>query len=1327
MLPFRIRVPRGAFVVGLLSMAALVLVPLASGRPDAGVRSSIESCSSLYMPSCNLFFSVGLTSAGARPQDNWPILNGFAKLRVTGGWVRGSDGCSGTNTRAVVTGANSGASLSPSLSYQGTKAGLDHVSATISVSGCNGWVYHVYVNGVLDGPFKFSVNWASNKKNNVCDPGGGPAGLKSFNFAKAWGRQCVDDPISDATGAFSTGVTDITLAAPGLPFRYTRYYSSNDSRTGSMGYGWHTDYDSWMTGVGGTAPTVLMGSGEQITFAKQPDGSFTAPGWSNATLSLSGSLYTLKQADLTKWQFSASSGALSSIVDGNGNQLQVFGSAGQPTSVTTSNGKTITFTYTSGRVSKVTLPDGRNVQYGYSAAGDLNSVTDAAGRVTGYTYDSNHQLLTEVDPRGHTVVTNVYGDYGRVVSQTDGRGKTTTYAFTPPSCDGDPSCSDAKSTTTDPRGHTWTNTYNTDGLLTSETDPLGHKTSYSYDTTTLDPLSRTDPLSQTTQYQYDPKHNLIQTSYPNAVTTAASYDSLNQVATSTNGRGKTTTYTRDSNGNPTQVQREGGLPVSYTYNSRGQVATMTDQRGKTSTFSYDSNGYLASVTSPLGNKTSYGYDTSGRRTTIVDPRGNVTGANPADYTTTIAYNNADQVTSVTDPLGHSWSYTYDADGNLLTKTDPNNHQWQYDYDNANNLIKATAPDGTYTTYTYDNAGNLTSKTDANNHTTSYGYDDANRLITITDPLNRLWTRYYDDASRLTSIHTPSGGTITYSYDTMGRRTAISYSDSTPAATYSFDGNGNRTAMTDGAGSVTYTYDALDQLTSVSRGTDTLSYTYDDAGNLLSRQYPDGTTTTYTYNNDGRMATATTGANTTAYAYDAAGHLTSTILPNGVTETSTYDRAGRLTTRNDGFRTFTYGYDAAGNVTSRTVGTATTNYTYDSLDRLIGASGATSLSYAYDNLGNRTSATDASGTTTYTYDAADHLTSAVGPSGTTNYTFDTSGNETGVGNWTYTINLAGQMTAATSGTTGTSYTYDGDGNRLTQTTGATTTHLLWDTQGALPQLAEEADDSGSVLRTYSYGVGRIAMTTPTVTAYYSTDMLGSVTELSGASGASLGEFDRKPFGDGAVASGVDSSVTGNPFGYTGEYADPVTGLIDLRARQYDSAVGRFLSPDPLGSDPLSSTYVYVADDPLTYVDPTGMTRMPPSLTGCGAQCPQATGISRGCGSGCKVDGLHGGLPPFICVGRCQHNATTGEKCVRVGLAIICVVVGVAGPKGGDEPVHRPEPPPVTGPVVPGGRPPAGGPGGRGGGGGGGDGGGGPGGRGSGDGNGDGDGDGGDIEA
>ena len=64
------------------------------------------------------------------------------------------------------------------------------------------------------------------------------------------------------------------------------------------------------------------------------------------------------------------------------------------------------------------------------------------------------------------------------------------------------------------------------------------------------------------------------------------------------------------------------------------------------------------------------------------------------------------------------------------------------------------------------------------------------------------------------------------------------------------------------------------------------------------------------------------------------------------------------------------------------------------------------------------------------------------------------------------------------------------------------------------------------------------------------------------------------------------------GYTGELTDPSTGFVDLRARELDPTLGRFLSADTVQPNAPGSQgynlYAYVANNPTTWTDPSGTT-------------------------------------------------------------------------------------------------------------------------------------------
>lgn len=106
-----------------------------------------------------------------------------------------------------------------------------------------------------------------------------------------------------------------------------------------------------------------------------------------------------------------------------------------------------------------------------------------------------------------------------------------------------------------------------------------------------------------------------------------------------------------------------------------------------------------------------------------------------------------------------------------------------------------------------------------------------------------------------------------------------------------------------------------------------------------------------------------------------------------------------------------------------------------------------------------------------------------------------------------------------------------------------------------------------------------------TSYALDDALGPVRSLTDSSGTLIGTTEYDAFG--AVRSQTGSSL---PLGYTGELTDPTTGFLDLRARDLDPALGRFLSRDTVSPNAPGSQgynpYAYVANNPTTWTDLSG---------------------------------------------------------------------------------------------------------------------------------------------
>lgn len=1032
------------------------------------------------------------------------------------------------------------------------------------------------------------------------------------------------EPVNTALGNYVTSHVDLALPGRGLGLSFQRSYNSLDSGAGVLRVGWRHSFETHLVLNPDGSALFVAEDGAEVLYASDGAGGFVRPpGVLSGLAPISGG-YELTRRDQMRYRFD-SGGVVSAMLDRNNNQLTFAYTSGRLSTITDTVGRTISLTYDgSNRLSTVSGPPSRSVTYTYDLNSRLATVTDLRGKVTTYTYETGGRLETIVDANAHTVVTNEYGLDGRISAQTDARGKRGTFAW---------DAGTHTSTFTDARGGTWVDVY-AGNALQSSTDPLGHTVRYTYDTH-LNRISVTDPNQRTTTFTYDAASNLLTRSAPAPLNYAEfwTYTTLNDVATYRDGRNNVTSYAYDSAGNQITTTAPLNSITSFGRDPAGTglLLSLTDPRGKVTNFGYDTQANLNQATTPLGFITTMTYDTAGRLLTRVDPRGNVAGADPAQYTTSYTYDAGDHALTVTDALGGVTSSTYDDVGNQASVTDANNHATTFAYDAANHLASVTDAKNGVTSYTYDDVANLISRTDANNHVTTYAYDLAKRLTSTTDPLSHVWSVTYDAAGNVATQVDANNKTTTFSYDALNRLSTVIYADtSTATVTYAYNANGNRVSMIDGAGTEMYAFDALNRLTTATRGSVIFNYGYDAAGNVTSRTYPGQSAQPFVYDNDGRLSTA----NGATYTYDAAANVVTTATPDGLTARYTYDRAGRLlevahTAAGATLSRFTYALDAIGNRTAMTTREGTVTYRYDELARLTeacwsqttcpGGAPATPLTcvaciggllsrpaattnpppgesyrtYTYDSVGNRLSEASDLGTTTYAYDNSDRLTSVTAPGPVlTNYTFDSNGNQTAAGSTTFTYDLADRLKTATLGATTETYAYAGDGVRLSASTGALasqTTKFLWDRNFGLPQIAIERNGSDALLRYYRFGLDLLRQTAGSTTYYYHHDGLGSVGDVTSSAGASLTWGEYYPYGIRRQAGTGTGAPATQPFGFTGEQQDAITGLYHLRARQYDAGTGRFLSLDPAKpatSDPYLSSYVYVWDSPVVFADPSG---------------------------------------------------------------------------------------------------------------------------------------------
>jgi RHS repeat-associated protein len=285
------------------------------------------------------------------------------------------------------------------------------------------------------------------------------------------------------------------------------------------------------------------------------------------------------------------------------------------------------------------------------------------------------------------------------------------------------------------------------------------------------------------------------------------------------------------------------------------------------------------------------------------------------------------------------------------------------------------------------------------------------------------------------------------------------------------------------------------------------------------------------------------------------------------------------------------------VVDRTYTLQTIRYSYDALSRLTEARTAPGVNalasdanllrreqFTYDRAGNRTQGSIALNgaaptVTNYTYNAGNQLTAE----GATTYGYDDNGNLTTINSLgNYGWDRANRMTSASN----TTYRYDGAGNRIYQRVGTVVTNYLLDLQPGLAVVL--AATTGANTDRYVHGQRGIHAQRDAANnwEWMVQDGLGSVRGVADNNAGVLWGTGYAAYG--APINGVGTAQT--MYGFTGEPTDS-NGLVHLRARYYNPAVGIFPSLDPfegMAGRPMSlNGYSWVEGNAVNAGDPSGL--------------------------------------------------------------------------------------------------------------------------------------------
>jgi RHS repeat-associated protein len=518
----------------------------------------------------------------------------------------------------------------------------------------------------------------------------------------------------------------------------------------------------------------------------------------------------------------------------------------------------------------------------------------------------------------------------------------------------------------------------------------------------------------------------------------------------------------------------------------GQLTRVTLPDGSFLTYTYDPAHRLTGIADNLGNRIAYTLDLMGNRTKeeVFDP-GNVLAQTrnrvysninrlsqeigAQSQTTSFAYDNQGNTTSITDPLNRVTANAFDALNRLKQMTDPAAGVTRYGYDGIDQLTSVTDPRNNATTYTVDGLGNLTAQLSPDTGSATNVQDAAGNIVSSTDAKGQTTTSTYDALNRLTRIvYAQATGSqlkqIDYAYDQgsfgIGRLTTIS---ETSAA-----GNLLQT--------IAYGYDQKGRVTSEARTIGgviaTTGYSYDAAGRMTGMTYPSGRTLTYAFDALGRVNRIETSGGGTSQvvlqdvAYQPFGPVKGFTFGNLQPYARGFDLDGRIASHSLADQTKVLAFDAASRITRIESQGAPTNfadYGYDALDRLTSTIlPASTFGFSYDPVGNRLSKSTASGTDSYSYPPTSNRLSSISGGTTKTYAHDPNGSITSDGLVGFVYDPRGRLVASTSAIGTTTYQVNALGQRVRKTSSLGDIVFHYDTQGRL--IAESAP-TGAPLREY----------------------------------------------------------------------------------------------------------------------------------------------------------------------------------------------------------------------------------------------------------------------
>ncbi len=342
------------------------------------------------------------------------------------------------------------------------------------------------------------------------------------------------------------------------------------------------------------------------------------------------------------------------IEDRHGNCIRiVYDDAGLPVAIHDSAGRVLQLDYVSVQVSdgesvtrlhRVMLGVQALVSYGYSGAGDLESVRNAQGQIVREFRYRNHMLIKHSQPGTLTAryEYDAYTPKGKVLCIGNNAGQRWQFRYLTD-----------RTEMIDPLGHIESYLFNADNMLTGHVDGTGRLMKSEVDGQG-NVLMRTDAGRRT-------------------------LDLYGKTTSMTDAAGHRTEIMHDAKWQlPVFVSDEMGSATHYEYDARGELAATMDALGHRTEHVHDERGLLREIVDAHGNRQRFEHDAAGLMTAHFD-----CSQQPTRFT----WDEWEHLRSVTNALGETIRHERDRAGRVLLTHYPDASRENYRYDVYGRLIE----------------------------------------------------------------------------------------------------------------------------------------------------------------------------------------------------------------------------------------------------------------------------------------------------------------------------------------------------------------------------------------------------------------------------------------------------------------------------------------------------------------------------------------------------------------------------------------------------------------------------------------------------------------